>query len=1082
MGNYNPHAPQILGEEWVPIRNENFELSPVTNSLEAGHSFTLANSRTLQDCRTYINDPAAARTDQVFLFNIYNKGLEAATGPIRSVLIPVNNGGITGTGSSLQGALTVAAALESPDDTAAIIYTPSFSAVRSWNTELFFAVNSYPELFNKRILGVNFRYVCILDPGVVAPVHDGGSVDSLVQIFGSSGQISYQQLSTHQGFVGGSFQNSTPEYGTIRLGEINPLWDTSLSAYTASSEQLPWTYAGLQRFEASASNRLSIYLTIQLDGTEVSSFIAGQLSYAALEVFFCEENRLAVGGVQRGSFTAGELVRGQGVMVAPARTIGTYTRNPVLTAGDYSVVLSSADIGDRFPSGPMPEFPKLNALREYYPIPPHPGVQVNIPAPVDSSKVGLTFSKETVHVLPQLSLHTSGGPLTEVHVYGRQAIAQVYGTITATQEILDSAAGSARTWPQVRYYARRFGDTTVPLLLSSPTITGTGMSVQISPPDFDALPEIIDGWKEVTLRFDTAPTMGAGTNPQWRWSANGETPGDRWEVLGCMAPALSGLPGNLLNPVASPHQLSTATYGAPNSGSTINFGWIPQYAPGVTATSDDQTSDGVLIFAQDMPAVTGFSVTMTSQPVSGIGLNCGLDPCCIPTAIRYNSLAWSGPINTGRGSDEFDRVVAAGSWGSADVGGAYTLSGTAADFSVGTALSPWDTTDKGLITFSAVNSARFAVLNVGAIDFDVTVDVALLSTPDGGGLLRGGPTGRYTDGNNNYYASVDVSSTGVVQLRLEKRVGGVITILGLTSRPDLSGGIGAELRVRIVGYGTFLKAKVWDPLLDEPAMWDIEVNDTDLTTGNFAGVFGRDGSTSTGHTVGYSNLVITAPSYWFGYYELQRMDDLTDWQTIMKATSVATVGFSDYEARVGLVSSYRIRAVDTLGFAGPWSSTVTGTITEPGIVIDCEGGHILIFTSNSRQDGSINLAYSTIWEGNATVAEDFEFPETGDVQLQKMYNKNFVTAFRPLERGGERFTRAVLVQAAAISAPTLADFTALRDMAWDTVPYICVRDEDGNRWFATVLVPSGRVQLNRTIYMAPVTVVEVTDTAFPVDP
>jgi len=265
-------------------------------------------------------------------------------------------------------------------------------------------------------------------------------------------------------------------------------------------------------------------------------------------------------------------------------------------------------------------------------------------------------------------------------------------------------------------------------------------------------------------------------------------------------------------------------------------------------------------------------------------------------------------------------------------------------------------------------------------------------------------------------------------------------------------------------------------------MWDIETTDTDLTTGNFAGVFGRDGSTSTGHTMSYDNLVITPPGYWFGYYELQRMDDLTDWQTIMKATSPAQITFADYEARVGVLSSYRIRAVDVYSFAGPWSSTITSTLTEPGLEIECDGGHVLLFTSNSRQDGSINLAYSSVWDGNASVSEDFEFPEVGDVQLQKMYNKDFVTAFRPLERGGERFTRSVLVQAAAISPPTLGDFTALRDMAWDTVPYICVRDEDGNRWFATVVVPSGRVQLNRTIYMAPVTVIQVTDTAFPVDP
>jgi hypothetical protein len=170
------------------------------------------------------------------------------------------------------------------------------------------------------------------------------------------------------------------------------------------------------------------------------------------------------------------------------------------------------------------------------------------------------------------------------------------------------------------------------------------------------------------------------------------------------------------------------------------------------------------------------------------------------------------------------------------------------------------------------------------------------------------------------------------------------------------------------------------------------------------------------------------------------------------------------------------------GFEGPWSSTVTATIPAPGVTIGCNTGHLLIFTSNEEQDGSINLAYSNAWEAGQRVEENFVFPEAGFVQLQAMYNRDFFTAFRPLERGGEQFNRTVLVQAAAISPETLADFTGLRDMAWANVSYICVRDEEGNRWFATVLVPGGRVLRDRRLYLAPVDVIEVTDTPSPVNP
>jgi hypothetical protein len=153
----------------------------------------------------------------------------------------------------------------------------------------------------------------------------------------------------------------------------------------------------------------------------------------------------------------------------------------------------------------------------------------------------------------------------------------------------------------------------------------------------------------------------------------------------------------------------------------------------------------------------------------------------------------------------------------------------------------------------------------------------------------------------------------------------------------------------------------------------------------------------------------------------------------------------------------------------------------PGVSGSClDQAHVMIFTTNEHQSGYSNLAYSNAWED--TVSEDFGFAEAGFTQLQPMYNRDFFTAFRPTERGGEQFTRSLLVQAAAIAPETLGDFQSLRDMAWTQVPYICVRDEDGNRWLANVTVPNGVVQNRRRLYLASVGIVEVTDTPSPVDP
>lgn len=1087
IGNYNPHSPIILGQEWVPIRDEDVTYSPSTNFVELGHEFTLASSTRVRDARFYINQlPAPPGLYQTTLFNVYPRGLESATGPIKSVLIPVNNGGITGgSGISFVNSSSVAQALNEPGDFRYI--QNNYNAGVQTDTSMFFAVNSYPQLANKRILNVTLvysGYACdgdTLGNSCTQPLIDSDPSTPMTLIYVSTNAVNIRSyLKFIFNNLGSLWQlSNTPNpasatsadnqiFGELNLGDINLYWDPTSVA--TSGPVMPWRYVDLQRFEATSANRLHIHLVTQIPSTTHGSFSnlgSIVLEYMALRVTYCEETRVAYGGLA----SQGAFDTNYGTNIITLRDL-SLNADPVLPPGNYTLTLATVNPGDvSAGTGLNSDFPKLNGVRELYALPPHDGIRVNIPTPLQS-RLGETFTKETTHVLPQLSLHTSGGPVADVHVYGRQAIAQVYGSITATQEIFDTGFGSA-TYPQVRYYARRFGDTTVPLRLDSPTITGSGMAVQITPDEFDLLDEIIAGWKEVTLRFDTAPTMGAGTNPQWRWSAAGELAGNRWEVLGAVAPALSGIPGNLYNLAPTASQLSTATYGQPTAGSTVNLGWVPGYAPPVTATTDDVTSDAALMFSQDMPTITGFTVTAGSQEVVGIGLDCDVDPCCVPSEILYNELTWGLPPNTGVATDLFDRVVAAGGWGTASDGKTWTTSGTAANFSVdGSA---------GLIIPTATASDRIAWVNVGGPDQDVKTLVKITDTAETSSL-NGGLVARLTDASNYYDVEFRYDSGGTTILMLRKRVAGVATDLVSITVPTLNPNIYAWRYLRLQVFGNVLRTKVWGVDEDEPD-WMLSTTDSSLTTGNNAGIFARDNTTAAApSTFMFDDFTVRPPDYWFGNYELQRQDTVdTDWQTIMRATGPATTGFKDYEARVGVLSTYRIRGVNVYDFAGPWSSEVSITIPSPGVSGGClDGGHVLIFTSNERQDGSINLAYSSVWLDR--VQEDFTFAEAGFVQMQAMYNRDFFTAFRPTERGGEQFQRTVLVQAAAISPPTLADFTSLRDMAWEDVSYICVRDEDANRWFATVIVPSGRVTHSRKLYMAPVTVIEVTDTPSEADP
>lgn len=1074
MGNYNPNTPIILGEEWVPIRDTDLVYNQAVNSFEMGHAFTLTSTTQLGLGRFYIHKfPDNFMRNQIFNMSVYPKGQEANTGPIRSVIIPCNNGGITG--AALFDAASVAEALWNPSGNAAIQFDMGAGTARK--LEAFFAVDQYSQLLQgKRILDLQF--LSNIDTNAGFPLPMDPTIELSLEIRGESTAFSM----FYDALVPPNTPAETIQAERRHFGDTNFWFNSTNTAggfSTVSTSLMPWTYNELRRFEATFGvGRLRVYISSIGDPDEgLNVFVA----YAALEVFYCEERRLATGS----HIYQGGTTNALGQRLSPynygLNAIQMYdlngNANPTLPAGEYVVTLSQGNLGDDVFSARNPgRQPTLNAVQELYTLPPHEGIQVNIPFPMDETAIGQTLTKETVHILPQISLHTTGGAaFTQVHAYGRQSVAQVYGNVTATQEILDSAAGASFSYPWVRYYARRFGDTTVPLRLdsASPTVSGSGMSVLLSPEEWDDLPEIIDGWKQITLRFPTAPAMGTGMTPTWRWSATGEAAGSRWEVLGCTAPALSGNPGagTFFQNAPTALNLTTATYGAPTVGATVNEGWIPQYAPPVSATVDDQTSDAVLMFSQDPPTVAGFAVTVTSQPVSGIGLDCGLNPCGIPTAIYYNRMTWT-PDTSQVAFDNFSRVSAS-NWGTSSSGLVWAnQGGLAAEHIVN------GTFGQHIIP-STASPRRDVVGSFTDTEVQVTASVPVVST---GAAIETGILLRNVDSANHYTANLIWGTDNTVAVRLSSVVAGVKTTLATTTIGWYVAGDSFTLKARIDGSNIYARAWKYDG--EEPTFWQVSTVSTAFTAAGGVGLRSEapTGNTNTlPFTVSFDAFT-NAPATSF-VYEIQRSDTVdTGWETIMLGNPSVS-GFSDFEARVGVVSSYRIREVNAYGFYGLWSSTVTATVTDPGLVAGCVGdGHVLILTSNSRQDGSANLGYLSVWEGGDTVDEGFTFPEAGWVQLQSMYNKDFYTAFRPLERGGDRFQRSVLVQAAAISAETLADFVDLRDLAWDTVPYVCVRDEDGNRWFATIVVPSAHVRLNRSIYVATVDVIEVTDTPTAVSP
>lgn len=821
MANYNPHAPSVLGEEWVPIRQANFLPDQITE-----HGYRFRTDHAYTPVTGSYNPSAAvgpsAGTPGYNFIALYNDGDEDLTGPIRKVTIPVSAAVVTGADGFTAIGGTLTQCLTSLGDGRRVAM--NVPATPPTRMGVSFDVASYQsQLQGKRILQID------LVQG------SSGATTALGAVF-----ITLNRLS--------SPTTGAESYGTMNvalnpdgtrhtdMGWLNPYGVTPGLA-SISNYIYPWRYEELLQLTTTFGTDRLIVVLINFQQSTDPDPHGISLDYLALEVTYCEEKRLKYGGDARTVIDIGTT------NYVPLRN-PDFTVTGSVPAGGYTLTHTYSASGDRRTTPPS----YLYALRQLYEVYPQQARTVN-----KSTVVDTTFTMVTGNVMPHIAVHHSGGVVTGSHAYGTQIQAPVYGTITALQEIEDDPVSVSTQFPQVRFYARRFGDTTVPLSLTD-VATGT-KTVSITPTAFDALTEIVDGWREVTLRFASPPSFVAGAGDiDWQWSASGEAAVNQWQVLGANGPTIAGT-----------QSVAPATYYSP-VGSTVDLTWK---GPNQLVATEDVNADAVLIFSQDPPTITGFAVTGAAFPITGIASDCdGQRNCCIPTGIAYNRVTWS-----------------------------------------------------------------------------------------------------------------------------------------------------AQTALPVTGFGS---------------------------------------------------------------YELQRSDTVdTTWTTIMKATSPAITGFSDYEARVGIATSYQIRVNNVLSFSGPWTTGSAITIATPGVSGSCHtNAGVLIFTSNERPSAS--LAYVEQFQGSAK--EDFTFPEAAQLTLQNMYGKDYPTAFRPSERGGERFSRTILVNRAAIPAPSLADFRSLRDLAWADLEYVCVRDELGNKWMAAINVPNGEISNSRRIYLASIDIIQVTATPTVINP
>ncbi len=245
------------------------------------------------------------------------------------------------------------------------------------------------------------------------------------------------------------------------------------------------------------------------------------------------------------------------------------------------------------------------------------------------------------------------------------------------------------------------------------------------------------------------------------------------------------------------------------SGSSDPDGTVSSYAwtfgDGGTATS--ATAD------HTYAAAGTYTVTLTVTDNSGAS-----------NSVSHSVTVTSTPTPTTIASDTYNRTVASG-WGSADVGGTWVLSGSAANFAVTPGAGTMSLPTPG-------DGARNVSLSgVSAADVDVTTTLAMNKLVNSGGSTTLYVVARRSSSVRQYRVRLRIGRTGAVQLALTKLdgsstesvIGGQITVPGLTYAP------GSDLKIRFQVSGTApttLNAKVWASSGTEPAGWQLSQTDS----------------------------------------------------------------------------------------------------------------------------------------------------------------------------------------------------------------------------------------------------------------
>jgi large repetitive protein len=256
------------------------------------------------------------------------------------------------------------------------------------------------------------------------------------------------------------------------------------------------------------------------------------------------------------------------------------------------------------------------------------------------------------------------------------------------------------------------------------------------------------------------------------------------------APAANTPPtASFTTAVSSAHVAVNGTGSSDPDGTISSYAW--NFGDGGTATGATA--------AHDYAVAGTYTITLTVTDNAGA------------TGSSTSSVTIEAPPGpTVYATDAFQRTVSSG-LGSADVGGAWTVTGGASNFSVGS----------GAATFSAAagGTSTGYLRGFSSTSTDVLVQLALTKVPTGTGTYVS-VSGRAI-GTQIYGAKLRFYPTGAVTVQASNGTAIVLPGLNYTAGEQL------QARVQVTGTSpTTIRAKVWRVGEQEPVAWQVTGTDS----------------------------------------------------------------------------------------------------------------------------------------------------------------------------------------------------------------------------------------------------------------